>query len=223
MLVDTFTTPTISIRSIPSSAPAPASASASSSRLYADISFIGDSKATLKFEAPASKVREWLYTPECSDLKQLGASQGTQDPKDLNMWDCQQPAIDFLGLNLQPYFVSRLERQARDYDNDDDDDDDDDDDNDDGTVTVSVVDSRIEILNKNNPAARSVASIMRRAKFTGTRITILVKRVVDDDDDDDDDDNNNNESQCILSVDLTLRLHVPLPPSFFLSFSLYKT
>ncbi len=147
-------------------------------RIWADLSFSGDSKAFLDFEAPVTHVQEWLQTPSASDLHLLGSSEATRSPKDPTLWECKQPRIDFMGLDLQPYFLHRVERRTA------------------NIVTVEVVDSRTEILNPNNPANQLVGSLMTRAKFSGaSRIQARGK-----------------DRKCQLLVDLTLTLHVPLPP-----------
>lgn len=150
----------------------------SSTRLAADLSFSGDSNALLEFDAPVTHVQEWLQNAAASDMQLLGTSDATRLSKDPTLWECKQPRIDFMGLDLQPYFIHRVERRTG------------------NIVTVEVVDSRTDVLNPNNPANQVVGSLMARAKFSGaSRIQARGKG-----------------QKCQLVVDLTLTLHVPLPP-----------
>jgi hypothetical protein len=64
-------------------------------------------------------------------------------------------------------------------------------------VVVEVVDSRTDVLNDNGRAAQLVESLMGRAKSSGKSV-IQAKAT--------------GSSHCRLEIDLTLRLHVPLPP-----------
>lgn len=152
--------------------------SATATQLTADLSFQGDARSYLEFDAPVKHVQEWLETPSASDLTLLGSTNAFQQPNGL--WECQQPRIAFMGLDLQPCFIYDVQRQSTS-----------------AVVVVEVVDSRTDVLNDKGRAAQLVESLMGRAKFSGKSV-IQVKETV--------------SSHCRLEIDLTLRLHVPLPP-----------
>ena len=125
--------------------------STSTKQLSADLSFKGDARSYVEFDAPPGHVQEWLRTPDASDLTLLGSANASRQANGL--WECQQPQIAFMGLSLQPYFVYDLQRRPTST-----------------AVVVEVVDSRTDILNGNSPAAKVVESFMGRAKFSGKSI-----------------------------------------------------
>lgn len=149
-------------------------------QLYGDISFKGDARSFLEFEAPPAQVMEWLTTPSASDLTLLGCKTATRQAGS-GLWECLQPRIDFMGLDIQPCFYHDLQRKSTSSSS---------------IVIVEVVDSKTNILN-DSPANQVVASLMERAKFSGK--SIISSRKV-------------GATQSRLDIDLTLNLHVPLPP-----------
>jgi Protein of unknown function (DUF1997) len=151
----------------------------SSSQLSADLFFKGDARSYLEFDAPHEHVQEWLRTPSASDLILLGSTNASKQPNGL--WECQQPRIAFMGLDLQPYFVYDLQRKLTSTE-----------------VVVEVVDSKTNILNSNNRAAKLVKSFMERAKFSGKSIIQAMEST--------------SQHKCRLEINLDLTLHVPLPP-----------
>jgi hypothetical protein len=156
-------------------------------RSMADLKFSGDSRASLEFEVRSvDHVMEWLQTPSASDFQLLGTTDATLVHESDGLWDCPQPRIEFMGLDLQPTFVHKLHRQPN------------------TVIVVEVVDSRTDVLNPNNPANRAVGSLLGRAKFKGKSIiqAAAVSSTTD----------NIDIEACRLRVDLTLTLHVPLPP-----------
>jgi hypothetical protein len=153
--------------------------STSSKQLRADLSFKGDARSYLEFDAPPGHVQKWLRTPDASDLTLLGSANASKQANGL--WECQQPQIAFMGLDLQPYFVYDLQRRPSST-----------------AVVVEVVDSRTDILNGNNRAAKIVEAFMGRAKFSG-KSTIQAMECT-------------SRHCCRLEIILDLTLHVPLPP-----------
>lgn len=122
-------------------------------RRGAEIAFQGDSSASVEVDASAEEVTQWLMQPsQKTDQTLLGTTEVKQlNPEhDPTVWECLQPRIDFLGLDLQPSFTNRLERK-------------------DGKVTVAVIDSKTEVL-KGNAANKIVANLMGRSKFSGQSI-----------------------------------------------------
>eukprot|EP00429_Kryptoperidinium_foliaceum_P032127 CAMPEP_0176135512 /NCGR_PEP_ID=MMETSP0120_2-20121206/68748_1 /TAXON_ID=160619 /ORGANISM="Kryptoperidinium foliaceum, Strain CCMP 1326" /LENGTH=253 /DNA_ID=CAMNT_0017471229 /DNA_START=45 /DNA_END=806 /DNA_ORIENTATION=+ len=155
----------------------------SPSRLFSKISFQGDTTAKLELDAPAHHVQKWLSTPSASDVHLLGSIDATQ--KDEGLWECLQPRIDFMGLDLQPVFVHRISRRESASRNT-------------GShlVEVQVIDSRTDILGTGN-ANQAVGSLMSKAKFSGqSRFRVQEHR----------------RTATVMEVDLKLGLHVPLPP-----------
>jgi len=162
------------------------SPSSSTTQLAADLSFSGDSRASIQVkEMLNASLQEWLDTPEASDLTLLGSELMKQSGGDSTLWECQQPRIDFMGLDLQPTFTQRLKRNN-------------------GVVTVQVLDSRTDILSNNNPANQVVGSLMSLAKFAGQSVIRVQKST------------SSGPNRSILQVDLTLTLKVPLPPFILL-------
>jgi hypothetical protein len=179
--------------------------------LAGTLSFSGDSSATLEFLAEPSSVQEWLQSP-ASDFYLLGTTDATQqqqrttaaddpnhddDEKVVVLWNCRQPRINFLGLDVVPVFVCQLERSS-------------------STTTVSIVQARTEIFNgddtvddnsstsstsTSNRANHLVASVMERSTFVGNSVIRASSSAT-----------NTNGASCQLSVDLSLTLQVPLPP-----------
>lgn len=161
-------------------------------KLAAELNFSGDSTASLEFETGTSieSVQKWLDTPQASDVSLLGSDQVKQIGPDL--WECLQPRIDFMGLDLQPSFTHRIGRKQ-------------------GIVTVQVIDSRTDVLSNNNPANQIVASLMSRAKFSGKSVIRAKPKTAAS-------SSQTTTDPCgsILQVDLTLTLNIPLPPFILL-------
>jgi hypothetical protein len=158
--------------------------------LRADLTFQGDATSHIEFDAPIEHVQKWLTTPSASDLTLVGSKTASKRPNGL--WDCQQPRIDFMGLNLQPYFTYNIHRQQPQTSTE--------------TATkviVEVVDSRTEVLSRNR-LNELVESLMARAKFTGKSV-IQVKQGLRRTE-------GGHQHFCRLEIELTLRLHVPLSP-----------
>ena len=163
------------------------------------LSFSGDSKASIRIPFPKDSFRSWLHSSD-SNLRLLGSDDATQqqqqeEEEDEGLWYCPQPRVEFLGLDLVPVFVNRLEHSPHD-----------------GSTTVHIVEAKTEILQSsaNNAANRLVASLMERATFQGKSVI----RVDDDEEEEEYDGENDdagNNPRCRLSVDLNLKLQVPLP------------
>lgn len=124
---------------------------ASSSRLGATISWLGDSKASIELpdynndDTIDYSIQDWLQSSD-SDFHLLGTTNAS--PRSCGeLWDCRQPRIQFLGLDLVPIFVNRLERTT-------------------SSVTVTIVDAQTEIGNSGK-RNRAVAKIMQNSKFLG--------------------------------------------------------
>lgn len=159
------------------------------------LSFSGDSKASIRIPFPKDSFRSWLHSSD-SNLRLLGSDDATQqqqqEEEDEGLWYCPQPRVEFLGLDLVPVFVNRLEHSPHD-----------------GSTTVHIVEAKTEILQSsaNNAANRLVASLMERATFQGKSVI----RVDDDEEEEYENDDTGNNPRCRLSVDLNLKLQVPLP------------
>jgi hypothetical protein len=150
--------------------------------LAATLSFDGDSRASMSWNAPAESVQEFLQSP-ASDFDLMGTKDAKQQPSS-NLWDCRQPRIDFLGIDLVPILVNNVKRAPPD------------------AVTVSIIEARTEIAGTPSPANRVVASLLEKSKFVGKSRVRARKE--------------GRGSACTVSVDLNLKLEVPLPPFMLL-------
>ncbi|KAL3936389.1 MAG: hypothetical protein SGBAC_008280 [Bacillariaceae sp.] len=107
------------------------------------------------------------------------------------LFECKQPVVDFMGLKLQPVFLSKVLRVAQ------------------GHVVVSLEDSRTDIVKASrNPANRALTSILESSTFEGEsvfRVRPSSTTLSDEDDTIDGDEN------CMLSIELRLTLIIPLP------------
>jgi hypothetical protein len=125
-----------------------------------------------------------------SDPYLLGTTDAEQRPDGL--WDCRQPRVEFLGLDLVPIFVNNLQRQPT-------------------ATKVTIVDARIEIL-KTTGASRVVASVMEKSKCVGNSIIRVVSTSTGSSSSTTTSGDDEDRSSCQLSVDLTLTWQVFLPP-----------
>jgi len=171
-----------------------------------ELTFRGDAKSYIDVDAPINDVEEWLRTPtNASDFILLGSTEGRKQPT-TGYWECQQPRITFMGVDIQPCFIYDIRRQstisssspttttsASSSSPDT------------VVVVVEVVDSRTDILNANtNRAAKLVDSFMGQAKFSGNSV-FEVRRVIEDD------ENNENDQGCRLEISFHLTLNIPIP------------
>lgn len=205
--------------------------------LNAEVSWLGDSYASMEITSTTSStsvstLHEWLNLPSASDLALLGTSDATPLIREERVvgtsgagtnnsisntsvfFECWQPRLDFLGLDLQPVFINQIDRHQAPSSNNNNDR------NCNGTlvVTVSIIEARIEMpttSKKPNLANRGIRRIMERAQMNGRSVITAVPMSSP---------NTNNSTTCpplfLLSVDLALSLtvvlppYVPLPPGF---------
>jgi hypothetical protein len=179
-------------------------------RLGATLSWLGDAQASVEIPPTGTSsptdpsLQEWLGTPAASDLALLGTPEptprrGGSGGDGSTVFECRQPVVDFLGLELQPVFLHEIDRRPPPPPE-----------TDDGrggaatVVTVTILEARVEIPpSKPNLANRGVRRIMEQAQFQGRAVITAVPASGP---------RTNDPPPLLLSVDLTLTLTVELPP-----------
>ena len=145
------------------------------------INFKGDALSELLVTlppnvSPSRTLPEWLRHAE-SDVNLLGTNKIYQ--RSDGSWDCQQPPINWFGSELVSTFVNRIDRSENIE-----------------QVSVSIIDTRTEIVSGGGRAGDLIVRVMERSSFSGG--TVLSWKQV-------------NDCSWILSANLALTLTVELP------------
>ncbi|CAJ1948901.1 unnamed protein product [Cylindrotheca closterium] len=151
------------------------------------VTFVGDSTTTLELDAPMELVQEFLQS-DSSNVYLLGTDDiqchDDHDESQQLLYECKQPIIEFMGLQLQPTFRHKLYRQPN-------------------QVTASIEEgSKAEIVtHSRHPAKRVISSLVHDATFVGESVVTVHPQEAQD----------HATQKCKLSINLSLSLQIPMP------------
>ena len=158
-----------------------------SSILHATMRFEGDASSDVLIKFPVggdNSILDWLHSPD-SDGALLGSEIYTLR-KD-GLWDCNQPPVDWFGLQLNPVFVHQIDRSNIKNNN----------------VSIIIVDARTDISNPDS-STTIIQQVMQQCSFKGfNNITFEQNRR-----------SWTLSSDVTLTLSVPLPPYVPLPPGF---------